>query len=47
MYAGDETTSWNDAGPCPVCGSSECWLGCVEDLDVEDDCEDFDDPDFD
>ncbi len=28
MYAGDQTTSWNDAGPCPQCGDSDCWLGC-------------------
>ena len=28
MYAGDETTSWNDAGPCPQCGDRDCWNGC-------------------
>ena len=28
MYAGDDSTSWNDAGPCPQCGDRDCWLGC-------------------
>ena len=29
MYAGDETTNWNDAGPCPRCGDRDCWVGCA------------------
>jgi len=39
MYAGDETTSANDAGPCPACGQPDCWLGCPDaeiDTDVDD-----------
>lgn len=28
IYAGDESTSWNDAGPCPDCGDRNCWLDC-------------------
>ncbi len=37
MHAGDETTHWNDAGPCPNCGRHDCWLGCDTSLDGTDD----------
>jgi len=32
MHAGDETTHWNDAGPCP-----DCWLECDTSQDDTDD----------
>lgn len=35
MLAGDETTGWTDAGPCPACGDTDCWLGCPE-ADIDD-----------
>ena len=38
MFAGDEADSWDDAGPCPACGQSDCWLGCPDaeiDADVQ------------
>ena len=37
MHAGDETTHWNDAGPCPNCREHDCWLGCDTSLDGTDD----------
>lgn len=33
MYAGDETTNWNDAGPCPRCGDRGGWVGCPPDTE--------------
>ena len=40
MFAGDETDSWSDAGPCPACGAADCWLACPDaeiDTDAQDD----------
>ncbi len=44
MFAGDEADSWDDAGPCPACGQSDCWLGCPDaeiDTDVQNDIDEM------
>lgn len=45
MLSGDDTTSWNDAGPCPACGDTDCWLGCPDaEIDDDEDTTDDDEP---